>query len=277
MAKSDILISACLVVYHEEALIERCLQTLPLLCDEIIVLHDGPCSDRTLEIAARFGARCEEAPRTGQAEAHRVASYVLAQGRWIFQIDADEFLDEQTARELRARAEADDLPDGVALLWPIWDGERVLSHAWPYRPCLFKRSSMSYIGYLHSVVDVPGGYSKLPFTLQHQPPYNNYGIAAFWRKQLKWARNHARHLKQDLRAFPGYNPPENPKWPLHMEIVRRLGVFAIPVLIPLLALGGLRDGGWREPLAWSRAYTQALSYYCAVSFYYTCPPREPQA
>ena len=41
-------ISACLVVHNEEKLIGRCLESIKNLVDEIIVVHDGPCQDKTL-------------------------------------------------------------------------------------------------------------------------------------------------------------------------------------------------------------------------------------
>lgn len=44
-------ISACLVVRNEEAVIERCLESLAGVVDEIVLVHDGECEDRTLEIA----------------------------------------------------------------------------------------------------------------------------------------------------------------------------------------------------------------------------------
>src|SRR5947209_4203128 len=61
-------ISACLVVHDEEKLIERCLASLDGVVDEIVLVHDGPCTDRTLDIARGYGARVFERPRHGEAE-----------------------------------------------------------------------------------------------------------------------------------------------------------------------------------------------------------------
>ena len=47
-------ISAYLVVYHEEKVIERCLKSLVGVVNEIIVIHDGPCLDKTMEIAKKY-------------------------------------------------------------------------------------------------------------------------------------------------------------------------------------------------------------------------------
>ncbi len=38
--------SACLVVWNGEDEIRGCLESIKKVVDEIIVVHDGPCSDR---------------------------------------------------------------------------------------------------------------------------------------------------------------------------------------------------------------------------------------
>ena len=50
-------VSACIVIRNEEAVLDRCLRSLEGIVHEIIVVNDGPCRDRSLEIAASYGAR----------------------------------------------------------------------------------------------------------------------------------------------------------------------------------------------------------------------------
>ena len=85
-------ISACLVVFNEEKLIERCLESLKGAVDEIIIIHDGDCQDNTLKIAATYGAKIYEKPHIGFAEEYRPFAYEQTKNNWILQIDADEFL-----------------------------------------------------------------------------------------------------------------------------------------------------------------------------------------
>ena len=49
-------ISACIVARNEEALIDRCLDSLDGVVDEVVLVHSGPCEDRTIEIAHTCGA-----------------------------------------------------------------------------------------------------------------------------------------------------------------------------------------------------------------------------
>ena len=113
-------VSACLVVHDEEALIDRCLRSLEGVVDEIVLIHDGPCSDRTLEIAEQFGARIVVGEHAGMSEPHVPAAFALATSEWLLRIDADEFLSEGLREAmLRLAAQAD--VDGWEFVWPIWD------------------------------------------------------------------------------------------------------------------------------------------------------------
>src|ERR1019366_6092564 len=84
-------VSACVVVRNEEAVIERCLQSLVDVVDEIVLVHDGECEDRTLQIAARYRSRTFVRPLVGHAEVATVFAFEQARGEWILSLDADEF------------------------------------------------------------------------------------------------------------------------------------------------------------------------------------------
>jgi glycosyltransferase involved in cell wall biosynthesis len=99
-------ISACLVVRNEEAVVERCLRSLVGVVDEVVCVHDGQCDDRTLEIAARHGARVYVRPLVGHAEAATVFAFEHARGDWILSIDADEFLSDPLRNNMRALVSA---------------------------------------------------------------------------------------------------------------------------------------------------------------------------
>ena len=83
-----------LVVYHEEARIEECLRHHLPFFQTIIVVHDGPCSDATTQIAKSLGVSCwETAEREGYCEPLRgIAQHHAKQAgaEWGAVIDADE-------------------------------------------------------------------------------------------------------------------------------------------------------------------------------------------
>ena len=90
MHSSEIDLSVVIITFNEEANIERCLRSLPLGVETVVV--DSYSSDKTCEIAARLGARVFKNPfqSYGRQKNHACS---LATRRWIFSIDADEEID----------------------------------------------------------------------------------------------------------------------------------------------------------------------------------------
>ncbi len=86
--EKNIRLSFTLITYNEEKNIGRALESIKNTADEIILL-DSNSNDRTLEIAARYGAKIYTAKFEGfAAQKNRALSY--ATGDYIFVLDADE-------------------------------------------------------------------------------------------------------------------------------------------------------------------------------------------
>lgn len=97
-------ISAVLIVYNEEVLLSRCLDSLKGI-DEIIISDSG-CTDKTMEIAKRYTDKLFEYKWHDNFAASRNAAKSHATGDWILSIDADEILhDVSKVREAVALAE----------------------------------------------------------------------------------------------------------------------------------------------------------------------------
>jgi glycosyltransferase involved in cell wall biosynthesis len=84
-------VSACLIVRDEEPTLARCLESLTGLHDELVVVDTGSL-DRTVEIAATFGARVERFEWRDDFAAARNHACDLARGAWIVMVDGDEIL-----------------------------------------------------------------------------------------------------------------------------------------------------------------------------------------
>ncbi len=89
-----------MIVKNEEHNLPACLGSIRDLVDEMIVVDTGS-TDRTREIAARFGARVHDFAWVDDFSAARNESKRLATGEWIFWLDADEHLDEENRQKLR--------------------------------------------------------------------------------------------------------------------------------------------------------------------------------
>jgi tetratricopeptide (TPR) repeat protein len=90
-----------MIVKNEESNLGDCLATAADLVDEIVVVDTGS-TDRTKEIAARYGARVFDFTWIDDFAAARNASLEHATGDWIFWLDADDRLDEENRARLKA-------------------------------------------------------------------------------------------------------------------------------------------------------------------------------
>jgi tetratricopeptide (TPR) repeat protein len=94
-------ISLCMIVKDEEEMLPGCLEPLQGVVDEMIVVDTGS-TDRTVEIAESFGARVVSFPWNGSFADARNASIEAASGDWLIYLDADEHMEADDARHLRA-------------------------------------------------------------------------------------------------------------------------------------------------------------------------------
>lgn len=134
-------VSLCMIVKNEEDKLERCLQSLKGLVDEMIVVDTGS-TDRTKEIAKKFGARVEDFKWTGDFSDARNFSFSLANCDYIYTADADEELDEENRqRFLKLKEDIQDLDIDIVQMYYCNQLEfnTVYNYDRELRPKLFKR------------------------------------------------------------------------------------------------------------------------------------------
>lgn len=270
-------VSACLVVRNEEAVIERCLQSLAGVVDEIVLVHDGECEDRTLEIAERHECRIFVRPLVGHAEVATVFAYEQARGEWILTLDADEFLSEPLRRELRALVSEKDV-NGYEVLLRMWDGRRYITENGPFKLSLFRRSRVHVLGMIHAVEQVDPPVRRLPLEIEHRPLYNNYTLRIVLTKQRRRARINAREFIGDLAALPSFNWDGPVSWPVRRRILNRLSpLLFIPYLPAVFIVSFMRERsyyGLRENLRMALAqaiYGGMVQFYVARYLYLGLP------
>ncbi len=119
-------LSALVVAHNEEAQLAECLGTLAF-ADEIIVVLDE-CTDGSKDIAARFtdrlieGAWDLEGPR-------RNKGIDACTGDWILEIDADERVPDDLAREIREIIKSAG-PGYFLIPFDNYIGERLVRYGW---------------------------------------------------------------------------------------------------------------------------------------------------
>lgn len=91
-------ISATIITRNEESRIERCLNSLQGVADEIVVV-DSFSDDRTTEICRRYGCRITSRAFTGYGNQRQYATGLTSYS-YILSIDADEVLSEELRQSL---------------------------------------------------------------------------------------------------------------------------------------------------------------------------------
>jgi glycosyltransferase involved in cell wall biosynthesis len=228
-------VSACLVVRNEEAVIERCLQSLVGVVDEIVLVHDGECQDATLEIAERFGCRIFVRELVGHAEATTVFAFEQLRGEWIMSLDADEFLSEPLRAGL-GELVRDERVNGYELLWRMWDGRRYITHDGPYKLALFRRANVHLLGVIHAAEMVDPPVERVELQLEHRPGYNNFALRTVMTKWRRWAKINARELVGDLAELPKFNWNGPAEWSYRRRLLNRLSPLLFVPYVPVVLL-----------------------------------------
>lgn len=92
-------LSVVLAVYNEEANIDRCLESVKGIADEIVVV-DGQSTDKTVDIAKKYSARVIETTNKPNFHINKNLAIDTAKGDWILQLDADEVVSSELAKEI---------------------------------------------------------------------------------------------------------------------------------------------------------------------------------
>lgn len=206
---SDDKITACLVIHNEESVIRRCLDSLKTAVDEIIVVHDGPCTDRSLEICEQYGCTVHVREQGGIGEVHRPWLLRQVKTDWVLQIDPDEYLSPEAQLEVRSLV-ASKRADCYALVWPLWDGKKYTTTHWPHKKVLYKKCAAAYLAVPHEEVRISGRIEYVTARLEHKPKYNNLSISTVTTKWDRWLSVHARALLAD--------PTSHDRFPDHVEL-----------------------------------------------------------
>ena len=264
-------ISACLVIYNEEAVLDRCLASLKGV-DEIIVVHDGPCGDSSLEIARRYTNNVFVKPHVGIGEPYRVFAMEQATGSWILQVDADEFLSDELRAALPSLV-ADAKVDAYAMVWPFWNGQKYYTKNWPFKPILFRTSKLSFLGFPQEPLRTSGLLKNSLLVLEHRPKYYNLTWKRVSTKWMAWAHIQARYCLMpydSILKFKINDTDWTPKFRLARDHAYLFPLIGLYCGLTTLVSGGWHQGlvGWKQSLFWG--YYNAAVYYWI--FYYQRHP-----
>lgn len=152
-------LSALVVVHNEEAILNECLKRLAF-ADEIVVVLDK-CTDGTKDIAEQHGAILAEGSWDIEGE-RRMTGIDACAGPWVLEVDADEWIDENLAEEIRAAVSKDDADFYFSPIHNYVHG-RWVKHGWmaalapDLRGSLFRKGKKQWaMDRVHPGVDFDG-------------------------------------------------------------------------------------------------------------------------
>jgi glycosyltransferase involved in cell wall biosynthesis len=203
-------LSACLVVQNDERTARDCLTSLSNCVDEIIVVHDGPCVDKTLDIAKEYTDKISVHEHVGNNQPIWPQLYEMADGEWILMMDADEALSQSLRDNIRSMISAEGI-DAYELLWLYVDpltGEPIRQLNGKYKRVLFRKSLMYKIGLSQIATETRGTVAKSEYVLEHHVPFVNSPmrlLSAYLRKNKVRSTINAKYLSGDLSNIVTYN------------------------------------------------------------------------
>lgn len=124
-------LSLCMIVKNEEKVLQRCLDSVHGIVDEIVIVDTGS-TDLTKEIALKYTNKVYDFEWTNSFADARNFAQQQATGEWILVLDADEYVDQGNLKEmidvLKQTDESIEAYDVVIYNFMGVYGERVLQH-----------------------------------------------------------------------------------------------------------------------------------------------------
>jgi len=99
-------LSVVLATFNEEENIGACLESCKNIASEFVIV-DGSSADRTREVAEGFGAKVIKTQNHPNFHINKQKAIDAAKGEWILQMDADERVSPDLAREIKYVIELD--------------------------------------------------------------------------------------------------------------------------------------------------------------------------
>ena len=179
-------LSVTLITMNEEDRLERCLESVKDLADEIIILDSGS-TDGTVEIAKKYTENIEitDWPGYGPQKQRALAK---AKYEWVLSIDADESLTPELAQEIDNALRQKNEINGYKLPWAVNNFGHVLKYGRSARAVkrLFKREGAKFTNaQVHETIIIPN--EKTATLKGHLTHYSNRDFEHFMMKSRKYS------------------------------------------------------------------------------------------
>ena len=200
-------ISVIIPVYNCEATIRETLDSVKDIADEIIVVHDGYCYDRTLEICEEYGARVYSQHHKGRSAFTFATGLKKAKYDWILKLDDDESLSKTLQNNIKKLIKTKKY-DAFSFIHPLWDGKKMITKTWPRKTALVRKNTIRYFGFPGMDMNIPtkGKVYPTKYIMKHKPLTNqDVGWEDYKKKVLgKYLHSQVEYMFKKFTDFPRY-------------------------------------------------------------------------
>lgn len=197
-------ISVAIAVYNEENNLKDCLESVRDLVAEIVVV-DGSSIDKTVEIAKEYGAKIKVTTNKSNFHVNKQKAIDMSTKDWILQLDADERVSTELAKEIKSKIESNSSTNGYWVARKNWFLGRFLMKGGQYPDYTLRlyrkgRGRLPQV-HVHEQAEVVGKVEYLKHALLHYP-YKNFSSYL-----VKWNRYNdllVAQIEESLRnkSFP---------------------------------------------------------------------------
>ncbi len=188
-----ITISLCMIVKNEESVLERCLNSVGALADEIILVDTGS-TDRTKEVARKYTNDIYDFEWIDDFAAARNFSFSKAKMEYCMWLDADDvILESDRCKLLQLKKELTPETDVVMLPYHVGFDESGTPTFLYYRERIIRaQAGLTWKGFVHEAVAGSGKRMYYDAAITHQKPpspeYSNRNLLIY-EKQLAKGTN----------------------------------------------------------------------------------------
>jgi len=175
-------LSVVISAYNEEKSLERCLNSVSNVTDEIIVV-DNESQDKTVEVATKYTKKIFSAPNQLMLNTNKNLGFSKASADWILNLDADEEIPPTLAKEILTIIRSNPPQNGFWLKRKNYSFGIWIQHGlwWPDRQIrLFRRGfGLFPCIHIHEYIKVDGVIGELV------EPYIHYNYETVHQYLLK--------------------------------------------------------------------------------------------
>ena len=185
-------LSLCMIVKNEEKFLPQCLESVKDVVDEMVIVDTGS-TDRTVEIAERYGAQIYHHAWQNSFSEARNYGLQFATCDWIFQLDGDEELVREDIPLLwDALRSAHPRGDVNALFVAIYNDLSDQQQSKHYFQRIYRRGKAHYKGIVHNQLVYDGKPAPTEVRIRH------YGYALGKEEMAKKQRRTGDLLRKQL-------------------------------------------------------------------------------